>query len=65
MSTAYLIAKAEQRRRAERSAEAARSLPLYAAEIAEPPEWYREQALRSGDEETARTFRAPDWTIDY
>lgn len=60
MLSAYLAAKAADRRRAEREAEFARQLPLYREECAEPPLEYLQH------EETAgRTLRAPDWTMNY
>lgn len=69
MSTAYLIAKAEERRRAERSAEFALRAPLHLEKYAEPPDW-RDADRRYDEapgygEESARTLSAPDWTMNY
>lgn len=60
MLSAYLAAKDAERRRAQRNAEFARQLPLYAEENAHPPLEY----LRH-EEEAGRTLQAPDWTSNY
>ena len=55
MMDAYVAARELERRKAERSAEFARQLPLHAEEIA-----YRQ------DPETGDAPRVePDWTTDY
>ena len=54
MLDAYLAARELERLKAERSAEFARQLPLYAEEIAYPPELDR--TPESGE---------PDWATNY
>lgn len=60
MLSAYLAAQDAERRRAQREAEFARQLPLYAQQNGGPPPEY----LRH-EEFAGRTLQAPDWTKNY
>ena len=65
MSSAYLVAKAAERRRAEQSAEFARQLPLHQEEMTEPPAEYLEWLKGQDDGGRAFVCAEPEWMRNY